>query len=338
MPTRFAILGDGAWGTCVAMLLAQRSEHRVTLWSARAESSQDLREHRENRRLLPGVKIPQSVHLTAAIEDAVSGVDYLIAAIPTVYLRPTLQRISESIPAKRPIVSLAKGLEIDTFLRPTEILRELLGPRPLAALSGPSHAEEVSGGKPTTVVVSSADPDLGRSVQEHFGSERFRVYTNDDIIGVELAGALKNVIGIAAGICDGLGFGDNAKAALLTRGLVEMARFGVALGAEQHTFYGLAGLGDLITTCVSPHGRNRMVGSRLGRGEKLSEILAPMNMVAEGVYTTRSVHERAQRMGIEMPITAEVFRVLYESKDPLRAVSDLMLREPKGERSVPMLS
>jgi glycerol-3-phosphate dehydrogenase (NAD(P)+) len=332
MPTRFAILGDGAWGTCVALLLAQRSENSVTLWSARAESARELREKRENKRLLPGVKIPQNVHLTADIEEAVSGVDYLIAAIPTVYLRATLQRVSGFIPADRPMVSLAKGLEVDTFLRPTEILRELLGPRPLAVLSGPSHAEEVSSGKPTTVVAASADSDLARSVQQQFANERFRVYTNDDMIGVELAGALKNVIGIAAGICDGLGFGDNAKAALLTRGLVEMARFGVALGALQHTFYGLAGLGDLITTCVSPHGRNRMVGSRLGRGEKLSQILASMNMVAEGVYTTRSVHERAQRMGIEMPITTEVFRVLYQDKEAQQAVGDLMLREPKGER------
>lgn len=338
MPTRFGILGDGAWGTCVAMLLAQRPEHQVTLWSARADNARELREKRENTRLLPGVKIPEAIQLTANIEDAVARADYLIAAIPTVYLRSTLQRVTASIPADRPIVSLAKGLEVDTFLRPTEILRELLGQRPLAVLSGPSHAEEVSSGKPTTVVAASTDSDLTRSVQQQFGSERFRVYTNDDIIGVELAGALKNVIGIAAGICDGLGFGDNAKAALLTRGLVEMARFGVALGAEQHTFYGLAGLGDLITTCVSPHGRNRMVGTRLGRGEKLPEILASMNMVAEGVYTTRSVHERAQRMGIEMPITAEVFRVLCESKDPLRAVSDLMLREPKGERSGRMRS
>jgi glycerol-3-phosphate dehydrogenase (NAD(P)+) len=333
MSTHFAVLGDGAWGTCVALLLAQRSDHVVTLWSARAENARSIREKRENIRLLPGVLIPEKVNLTGDIEEAVQDVDCLIAAIPTVYLRATLEPISGSIPAERPIVSLAKGLEVDTFLRPTEILCRLLGPHPVAVLSGPSHAEEVSRGKPTTVVAASADSGLARSVQQQFASERFRVYTNEDMIGVELAGALKNVIGIAAGICDGLGFGDNAKAALLTRGLVEMARFGVALGADHQTFFGLAGLGDLITTCVSPHGRNRLVGCRLGKGEKLSLILASMNMVAEGVYTTRSVHERGARMGIEMPIAAEVFRVLYEDKDPLRAVGDLMLREPKEERA-----
>jgi glycerol-3-phosphate dehydrogenase (NAD(P)+) len=229
------------------------------------------------------------------------------------------------------MVSLVKGLEMQTFRRPTEIIHEVFGTERLAVLSGPSHAEEVSRGRPTTVVAASADPELARQIQEQFRTERFRVYTNEDIAGVELAGALKNVIGIAAGIGDGLGFGDNAKAALLTRGLVEMARFGVALGAEHPTFFGLAGLGDLITTCVSPHGRNRSVGERLGRGEKLPAILAGMHMVAEGVYTTRSVHEKATQMGIEMPITAEIYRVLYEDKNPLAAVNDLMLREPTSE-------
>jgi glycerol-3-phosphate dehydrogenase (NAD(P)+) len=199
-------------------------------------------------------------------------------------------------------------------------------------LSGPSHAEEVSRGLPTTVVVASPDWDLGRRVQDWFGSERFRVYTNQDVVGVELAGALKNVIGIAAGISDGLGFGDNSKSALLTRGLVEISRFGVALGAEHQTFFGLAGLGDLITTCISPHGRNRRVGERLARGEKLDAILGGMRMVAEGVYTTRSVHDKSARMGIEMPITAEVYRMLYEGKSPAAAVRDLMLREPRSEK------
>ena len=202
----------------------------------------------------------------------------------------------------------------------------------MAVLSGPSHAEEVSRGLPTTVVAASDDLDLARWVQQHFATERFRVYTNLDVIGVELAGALKNIIGIASGISDGLDFGDNSKAALLTRGLVEMARFGVALGAEHTTFFGLAGLGDLITTCVSRHGRNHLVGLRLARGEKLRDILSRMQMVAEGVYTTRSVHDQAARMGIDMPITGEVYRVLYEDKDPLAAVNDLMVREPKSER------
>ncbi|MCI0455622.1 MAG: NAD(P)-dependent glycerol-3-phosphate dehydrogenase, partial [Gemmataceae bacterium] len=280
------------------------------------------------------VPIPASVELTSDIRQAVAEAELLIAAIPTVYLRATLQKVAAALPADRPVLSLAKGLENETFLRPTEILRQILGTQRTAVLSGPSHAEEVSRGRPTTVVVASEDPELARWIQRRFSTERFRVYTNDDLIGVELGGALKNIIGIAAGISDGLGFGDNAKAALLTRGLAEMTRFGVALGAEHQTFFGLAGLGDLITTCISRHGRNRHVGERLARGEKWADIAPGMTMVAEGVYTSRSVHDKALRMGIDMPITAEVYRVLYDNKDPLRAVNDLMLREPTSEKLV----
>jgi glycerol-3-phosphate dehydrogenase (NAD(P)+) len=332
MPIRFAVLGDGAWGTAVAILLAQNPDHRVTLWSARADNGAVLRERRENVRLLPGVPIPTTVELTTDIARAVDGGELWIAAIPTVYLRQTLEKVAAWLRPERPVLSLAKGLENTTFLRPTEILGQVLGVRRVAVLSGPSHAEEVSRGLPTTVVAASTDLELARWIQQCFSTDRVRVYTNLDVIGVELAGALKNVIGIAAGIGDGLGFGDNAKAALLTRGLVEMARFGVALGAEHETFFGLAGVGDLITTCISRHGRNRHVGERLARGEKLAAILASMTMVAEGVYTTRSVHDRADKMGIDMPITREIYRVLYEDKDPRTAVDDLMLREPKTER------
>jgi glycerol-3-phosphate dehydrogenase (NAD(P)+) len=332
MPIRFAVLGDGAWGTTIALLLAQNREHRVTLWSAREENARILRERRENIRLLPGVLIPSTVELTTDITEAVAGAELLIAAIPTVYLRATLQTIAAALPADRPVLSLAKGLENETFLRPTEILRQVLGTQQVAALSGPSHAEEVSRGRPTTVVVASEDFELAHWVQRRFNSDRFRVYTNDDLVGVELSGALKNIIGIAAGISDGLGFGDNAKAALLTRGLAEMTRFGVALGAEHQTFFGLAGLGDLITTCISRHGRNRHVGERLAHGEKWTDIGAGMKMVAEGVYTCRSVYEKTTKMGIDMPITAEVYRVLYENKDPLQAVNDLMLRAPTSEK------
>jgi glycerol-3-phosphate dehydrogenase (NAD(P)+) len=332
MPTTFAVFGDGAWGTAIALLLAGDPQHRVRLWSARAENARILRERRENVRLLPGVPIPLTVHLTTDIAEAVASADLWVAAIPTVYLRSTLRPVVPALRQKCPVLSLAKGLENETFLRPTEILCQVLGDRPAVVLSGPSHAEEVSRGLPTTVVAASTDLELARWVQQHFSTERFRVYTNLDVAGVDLAGALKNIIGIAAGISDGLQFGDNAKAALLTRGLVEMARFGIALGAEHATFFGLAGLGDLITTCSSRHGRNRHVGERLARGEKLADILASMKMVAEGVYTTHSVHDKAAKMGIEVPITNEVYRVLYENKDPLAAVNELMMREPKGER------
>jgi glycerol-3-phosphate dehydrogenase (NAD(P)+) len=335
MRTSIAILGDGAWGTAIALLLADNPRHRVTLWSAREDNGRLLQQHRENVRLLPGVPIPRSVELTMDIRQAVADADLWVAAIPTIYLRPTLSRIAAAVRPGPPVLSLAKGLENDTFLRPTEIITQVLGVEKVAVLSGPSHAEETSRGLPASVVAASRDLELARAIQQMFSTERFRVYTNLDPVGVELAGALKNIIGIAAGINDGLGLGDNAKSALLTRGLVEMTRFGVALGAQAPTFSGLAGLGDLITTCISPHGRNHRVGQRLARGERWPDIQASMTMVAEGAYTARSVHDRAAQMGIDMPITAEVYRVLYENKDPRAAVTDLMLRSPKEEMESP---
>ena len=335
MRSSFVVLGDGAWGTAVALLLAQNPRHRVVLWSAREENGRLLREHRENVRLLPGAPIPECVELTTDAAHATADADLWVAAIPTVYLRETLQKIRPLVRPGPPVLSLAKGIERETFLRPTEILTEVLGVDRVAALSGPSHAEEVSRGLPTSVVVASRDAELARWVQGRFNTGRFRVYTNSDLLGVELAGALKNVIGVAAGISDGLGFGDNTKSALMARGLVEMTRFGAALGAEAATFAGLAGLGDLITTCVSRHGRNRRVGERIGRGERPDAVVGGMAMVAEGVYTAKAVHERAARMGVDLPITTEVYRVLYEGKDPRVAVSDLMLRSPKGEEGLP---
>ncbi|MBI2805703.1 MAG: NAD(P)-dependent glycerol-3-phosphate dehydrogenase [Planctomycetes bacterium] len=330
MVARFAVLGSGAWGTAVALVLAQNPQHRVALWSARPEHA-DWHGSRENKRLLPGVPIPQTVLLTTDVRKAVEAAELVIAAAPTAYLRATLKRFATVIPKDTPLLSLVKGLENQTFRRPTEIARETLGERPVAVLSGPSHAEEVARGLPTTLVAASDDLELARSVQQAFATERFRVYTNSDLIGVELAGALKNVIGIAAGISDGLALGDNCKSALLTRGLAEMARFAAALGARSETFYGLAGMGDLITTCISRHGRNRAVGERLARGEKIADIQASTASVAEGVFTARSVYEKAREMGIRMPIATEVFRVLYESKSPLAAVTDLMVRELRSE-------
>lgn len=329
--TTFAVLGSGGWGTAVALLLAQNPAHRVRLWGAHPTNVERLRATRENARLLPGVRLPEGVAVTACEREAVAGADYWIVAVPTAYLRATLARFGPHREADAPVVSLTKGLEVGTFRRPSEIVGEVLRTDRVAVLSGPSHAEEVARGLPTSVVVA-AEPELAARVQQHFGTERFRVYTNADPIGVELAGALKNVIGIAAGVCDGLGFGDNAKAALLTRGLVEMTRFGVAHGAEPATFAGLAGTGDLITTCFSPHGRNRRVGFRLGRGEALAEVLGGPQ-VAEGVWTARSVHERAARTGIETPIMAAVYGVLYAGLSPLAALQGLMARAPKTERA-----
>ncbi len=332
MPTTFAVLGSGGWGTAIAILLAQKSDHRVRLWSAHAESCRRLLETRENARLLPGITIPSAVHITCDEAEAIDGADCWVSAIPTVYLRGTLARFAALRKADVPIVSLTKGIEVSTFRRPTEILREVFGASHLAVLSGPSHAEEVARGLPTSVVLAATDMSLAQHIQEQFGSERFRVYTNSDCLGVELAGALKNVLGIAGGICDGLGFGDNAKAALLTRGIVEMTRFGVAHGADAATFAGLAGVGDLIATCFSPHGRNRRVGYRLGRGELLADVLGGPQ-VAEGVSTSRAVFERAKRMDLDVPIMTAVYEVLHQGKSPLAAVQELMTRSQKTERT-----
>jgi glycerol-3-phosphate dehydrogenase (NAD(P)+) len=331
MTTRISILGSGAMATACSVLLSEQSDQDVRMWVRSAGHARDMAEQRENRRLLPGVPIPPGVLITADVDEAVHEAEFLVAAIPTKFLRSALEGIAPFLGDNRPVVSVIKGLENETFMRPSEIIADVLGSRAVVALCGPSHAEEISRRLPASVVAASGDVALARRVQEMFSTERFRVYTNPDIIGVELAGALKNIIAIAAGICDGLGFGDNAKSALLTRGLVEMTRFGMALGAEALTFSGLAGIGDLITTCISPYSRNRMVGERLGRGESLAEILESMDAVAEGVTTAESVHGLAEQKGIEMPITAEVFAVLFEDKPPVEATASLMLRPPRGE-------
>ncbi|HUG92094.1 MAG TPA: NAD(P)H-dependent glycerol-3-phosphate dehydrogenase [Planctomycetaceae bacterium] len=331
MTTRITILGSGAMATACSVLLSEHDDVEVCLWVRNAGHAREMAADRENRRLLPGVPIPPGVLITPDVDEAARGAEFLVAAIPTKYLRSALEGIAPSLVDNRPVVSVIKGLENETFMRPSEIIADVLGSRAVVALCGPSHAEEIARRLPASVVAASGDIALAKRVQEMFSTERFRVYTNPDIIGVELAGALKNIIAIAAGICDGLGFGDNAKSALLTRGLVEMTRFGVALGAESLTFSGLAGIGDLITTCISPYSRNRMVGERLGRGETLAGILASMDAVAEGVTTTESVHVLAEHKGIEMPITAEVYAVLFADKPAVEATASLMLRQPRGE-------
>ena len=324
-----AVLGSGGFGTALAVLLA-RVAPTVWLWGRDPVRAADLAARRENARHLPGIRLPPEVRPTA---DAarVAGADLLVVAIPTAFLRATLCSIAHQIPPGVPALSVVKGIEIGTFARPSQIILDALGPRAVAVLSGPSHAEEVARGLPASVVVAGADPALNERVQEALNCETLRVYTNADAVGVELAGALKNILGVAAGICDGLGFGDNAKAALLTRGLVEIARFAVDLGARPETFAGLAGVGDVVTTCYSPYGRNRAVGLAIGRGATLAQALSGLRDVAEGVTTARSVHDQALARGVEMPITREVYRVLYKGKDPRSAVSELTLRPPKEE-------
>ena len=345
MGERVTILGDGAMATVCSILLTQGG-HEVSMWGAFEESIERLMQDREQRRLLPGVRVPPNVRLTANDADCFTGVTLILSAVPTQFMRGVWERLRRHLPKNIPIISVAKGIETSSLLRPTQVIADVLGGKksidaaptcdwPLVALSGPNIAAEIARYLPATAVAATGDAELARRVQAAFSTQWFRVYTNADVTGVELAGATKNVIAIAAGILDGLAAGNNAKAALVTRGLVEITRLGVAMGAREETFHGLAGVGDLITTCVSPEGRNRTVGEQIGKGRKLDDILGHMDSVAEGVPTTRAVRELARRFDVDMPITEAVHAVLFEAKDVLHALADLMTREPKPERVKP---
>ncbi len=328
---RVAVLGDGSWGTTLALVLARNGVSTI-LWSAFPESCEKLRRDGCNQVYLPGVDFPDDLELTADPFEAVKGADFLVSVVPTQYLRETARRFEDVIPGDLPMVSASKGIEVETLKSPSGIIEEVLGARPLCVLTGPSHAEEVARGLPATLVAGCENLEFAQQVQEAFNSDSFRVYTHADAKGAELAAALKNVIALAAGICDGLELGDNAKSALVTRGVVEMARYGKAHGARPETFFGLAGIGDLATTCFSKHSRNRSVGEALGRGRTLQQILDEMNMVAEGVWTTKALFgPESELAGISMPIAEQVHAVLFEEKDPRSAVLDLMSREPVGE-------
>ncbi|MFH5805888.1 NAD(P)H-dependent glycerol-3-phosphate dehydrogenase [Alienimonas sp. DA493] len=325
-----AVIGAGAMGTCCAKLIAENG-HRVRLWARTPEHAEAIWRKGENRRLLPGVRLPDSLEVTADAARAADGADRLLIAVPTKYLRDCLTDLAPQLPAGVPALSVVKGIEFGSFRRPSEIVRETLGDRPVTALGGPCHAEEAAKRLPASVVAASDTPGDAEAVQRLMNSDRFRVYTNDDLVGVELAGALKNVIAVAAGICDGLGLGDNSKSALITRGAAEIARFGAAFGADPQTFAGLAGIGDLITSCVSQHGRNRAVGERLGRGEPASAVTEDQPKVAEGVNTVRSVLPLAEERGVRMPVCREVYAVLFEHKPAADTVDALMTRPPGGE-------
>ena len=328
---KIAILGSGGMGTAMALVFAEKPENHVVLWSHTATRHAELATARENRRYLPGLPLPDSIELTAEAPHALSGAELVVAAIPTSFLRGTLQPLAPLLAPQAPVVSVVKGVEYDTLLRPSQILEQVWGVRPIAALCGPSHAEEFARRLPCSVVVAGQQAELLRLVQGWLSTDRFRVYTNRDLVGVELGGALKNVVAIAAGICDGLEYGDNAKAALLSRGLVEITRLGTALGADADTFTGLAGLGDLIATCCSRFGRNRKVGELIGRGLSLEEALGQIHGVPEGVATCRSIHQLAERRRLDMPICAEVYRVLFEGKSAVSATDSLMNRPPRSE-------
>lgn len=324
------VLGDGGWGSCLAVLLGTQG-CRVTLWGAFPEYVEQVRRTRENVKFLPGVPIPPAVELTSDLQQALDEPEVTVVAVPSQYLRAVLQRCAAGPWERTVVVSVVKGIEPGSLQRMSELILSVLPVRRLAVLSGPSLSYEVARGLPTTVVAASENASLARQVQELFTTERFRVYTSPDVAGVELGGALKNVIAIACGAADGLGFGANTKAALVTRGLVEMARLGVAMGARAETFSGLSGLGDLVTTCFSPHSRNRRLGEQLGQGVPLGDAVRGTEQVAEGVTTAKSAHALARKHRVEMPITAAVYQVLYEGKPPQQAVRDLMLREPKPE-------
>jgi len=324
------IIGDGAMGTVSALLLSGRGI-AVSLWSCFEEQIRRIAAERENKRFLPGHGLPADLDVTADIRRAMDGTQLIVSAIPCQYTRAVWQDIRNEYPRGVPICSVTKGLEIDTLLWPTQILCDVLGPVPVAALSGPSIAPEVARGLPAAVVVASENSRLAELVQQAFSTVTFRVYTNADLTGVELAGATKNVIAIAAGIIDGIGAGDNAKAALLTRGLVEITRLGAAMGAQPSTFKGLAGIGDLITTCTSPVGRNRTAGERIGRGMTLQHVIEATPGVIEGIPTTQAVLELALRHNIEMPITAAVYTVLHGHQSSAEAIADLMTRQLKPE-------
>ena len=328
---KVAILGNGGFGT--AMALAQsRIGHQVALWGHDAVYTAHIAASRQNPRYLEGVVLPDAIRVSNDAAAVLERAQVVLVAVPTQHVRSVATAVRAFVPAGVPLVSLAKGLEQTSGARPSQVLGEVFGePGRVYALSGPSHAEEIAREQPTTVVVAGADPAVLQSLQSALQTPWFRVYRNHDLLGIELCGALKNVMALAAGIADGLGCGDNAKAAILTRGLVEMQRFGLAQGADARTFFGLAGVGDLAVTAFSRHGRNRAFGERIGRGETLAQALAASPKVAEGVWTSRVVVAAARTLGVEMPIATAVARVLFEDLSPKLAVRELMERDQKAE-------
>jgi glycerol-3-phosphate dehydrogenase (NAD(P)+) len=325
-------MGSGSWGVTLARLFAENG-HDVRLWCYLPEEYEMLRESRERRDLLPGLVLPAAVEISDDAVAVAEGAELVFFVVPSFGVRATAELVKTTCDGSQLLVSAAKGLEESTHLRMTEVLEDVAGGRArgFIAFSGPSHAEEVAQRIPTTIVAAGAEESSAGEVAAAARGPYLRVYTNDDVVGVEYGAALKNVIAIAAGVADGLGFGDNTKAALLTRGLAEISRLGVARGANPVTFAGLSGLGDLVVTCMSGHSRNRYVGEELGRGRRLAEVLKSMKMVAEGVRTTKVAYALAAESGVEMPITAEMYRVMFEGKDPRAAVADLMARPPRSE-------
>ena len=329
---KIGVIGAGSWGTALAILLNENGND-VTLWSHRETEAEHMRQSRECSKL-PGIKIPEAVEITSDLKQAVSGKKVLVMVVPSRCMRETAELLKECVAPGTYVISAAKGIEDETLFTMTDILEQVLPQTDVAVLSGPSHAEEVAKLLPTTCVIGAHTEETARFLQELFMGPMFRVYISSDMLGIELGGALKNVIALAPGIADGMGYGDNAKAALITRGSVEIGRLGIRMGGKPETFFGLTGIGDLIVTCASMHSRNRRAGILLGQGYTMKEAMKEVNMVVEGVYSAKAAMALARKYDTELPIIEQVNQILFEGKDPKKVVADLMLRDKKTENSL----
>lgn len=330
---RISVLGAGGWGTTLAILLHYNG-HSVTLWEYKKDYVKILEKKRENIIYLPGIPIPEEMQITHNLTQAAADKNIIVLAVPSQFLRSVIKKIDKNLLKNSILVSVSKGIENKTLLTMSQMILDVipsLSENQIGVLSGPSHAEEVSRRIPTTVVTASKDVETSKTIQSAFITSYFRAYASTDVLGVELGGAFKNVIAIGAGIIDGVKFGDNTKAAIMTRGIAEISRMGIAMGAQSETFAGLSGMGDLIVTCMSKHSRNRYVGEQIGGGKKLKQVLKEMTMVAEGVMTSKSASQLAKKMKVDTPITNEVYNILFKDKDPLKATTDLMTRNMKME-------
>jgi glycerol-3-phosphate dehydrogenase (NAD(P)+) len=330
MCKKIAVIGAGSWGTALSISLSGNG-HSVKIWDVNEEHLKELSQNRENVRYLPEVKFPDGLQIAYSVEEAVTGADIVLFSAPAQHFRSALESALPYLKPEMILVNVAKGIEQKSLKRLSEIAFEKIPDARYVVLSGPSHAEEVGRALPTTLVAASEERELAEFIQDVFMSDRLRIYTNSDVIGVELGGALKNIIALGAGISDGMGFGDNAKAAMMTRGITEISRLGVKLGADLSTFSGLTGIGDLIVTCTSMHSRNRRCGILIGEGMKPSEATKKVGMVVEGMYTTEAAYQLAQKVGVEMPITEQIYQVINEKTDAREAVMSLMNRQKKHE-------
>lgn len=327
---KIAVLGAGSWGTALAKVLADNG-HDVVLWGRNENQMLEMNQSRVNQKYLPEVVLPESIELTSSFEKAVTGAHGYVLSVASQSVREIMLQLKPLLPIRPLIINVTKGVEVGSLKRISEVVTEIVPDTMFVALSGPSHAEEVSKGIPTTLVSACVDKEAAELVQDLFASDNLRIYTNPDVVGVELGGALKNIIALGAGISDGLGFGDNAKAALMTRGIFEIARLGKIMGANPDTFKGLSGIGDLIVTCTSMHSRNRRFGILIGQGMPVEEALKQIGMVVEGYYTIRSAFDLSRHFDVEMPITRELYRILYEGSDAMTSVKNLMMRSLKHE-------